>query len=278
MSLQDLIISIISSATVSVAIVGTLTWLFREWISTRLKSSIQHEYDQKLEAHKARLKAENEVALLELKATIEREAALHAAARSSYSEGQKVAIERKLNAFDKLWDVVMKFRNGLPAILTFVDILTVDQYIQIGSNETLRALASELSQEKITGIATDFFGSIEIVRPYVGEYTWAIFYSYQAIILRMLLLLHWGLSDPPKLQWHYDTLIRGLMEAVLSAEEVIEFDKLQFGKVSWLQRNLEAKILSASRKVISGEEFGTDSLRQAKLIQELAAQSLAKTE
>lgn len=34
-----------------------LTWLLRNWISERLKQSIQHEYAQKLETHKAELNA-----------------------------------------------------------------------------------------------------------------------------------------------------------------------------------------------------------------------------
>lgn len=35
-----------------------LTWLLRNWISERLKQSIQHEYAQKLETHKAELNAD----------------------------------------------------------------------------------------------------------------------------------------------------------------------------------------------------------------------------
>ena len=35
-----------------------LTWLLRNWISERLKQSIQHEYAQKLESHKAELNAD----------------------------------------------------------------------------------------------------------------------------------------------------------------------------------------------------------------------------
>jgi hypothetical protein len=46
------------------------------------------------------------------------------------------------------------------------------------------------------------------------------------------------------------------------------FDQLQFGKVSWLQQRLEAKILAAAQKVISGEAFGAESLEQAMLIQQ----------
>ncbi len=49
-------------------------WLTREWISNRLKSAIQHEYDYKLEAHKSQLKAESDVTLERLKNALKTEA------------------------------------------------------------------------------------------------------------------------------------------------------------------------------------------------------------
>lgn len=269
---MDLIANIITSSAVS----GILIWLSREWISARIKASIQHEYDQKLEAHKARLKAENEVALLELRTTIEREAALHTAAYASFSEGQKAAMERRLNSFERLWNTVLKLRNNLPPILTIIDILSIDEYEGFRTHQTFQASAQEFSEEKILSIANSIFGSIEEVRPYVGEYMWAILFSYRAIMFRLLLLLHKGLDDPAKMNWHKDQGMRGLMNVVLTPEELKEFDKTNYAKVSWLQNHLEWKILSESRKVISGEEFGAELLEQAKLIQERISQMQSK--
>ena len=277
MSFQDYIISILSSAVVSGALVGILIWLSREWMSARIKGSIQHEYDQKLEAHKAQLKAENEVAFLELRSAIEREAALHAAAHASFSEGQKAAMERKLNAVDRLWGQVIHLRGSLPPILTFIDVLTVDEYKGTKDHPTFQALSGELSPEKVAGMISKEDAPIENVRPYVGEYMWAIFFSYQAIMLRLLFLLHLGRDDAAKIEWHKDSGVRQLMEAVLRKKEIEEFDAMQFGKVSWLQRQLESKILTASAKVISGEEFGEEALKQARLIQQRAAQLQAET-
>ena len=72
MTIQDLILSIIASATASGILAGILIWLSREWNSTRLKTTIQHEYDQKLEVHKEELKAQSDVALPQLKTGLER--------------------------------------------------------------------------------------------------------------------------------------------------------------------------------------------------------------
>ena len=43
--IEEIVASIISSAVVS----GLVVWLLREWISVRLKNSIKHEYNRKLE-------------------------------------------------------------------------------------------------------------------------------------------------------------------------------------------------------------------------------------
>ena len=268
MTIQDLILSIIASATASGLLAGILIWLSREWISTRLKTTIQHEYDQKLEIHKANLKAQSDLALLKLKTGLEKEATLHAAAHASFAEGQKAAIERKLIAVDELWSQILNLRNNLPPIIGFIDVMTVDEYKSAKDHKTFQALTDELSLEKIISLVNE---KIERVRPYVGEYLWAVFFSYQAIMLRILYLMHLGREDAEKIEWHKDSGTRQLMKAVLTADEITEFDKMKFSKVSWLQRRLEVKVLTAIQKIISREKFGAESLEQAKNIQQRAA-------
>lgn len=77
-----------------------------------------------------------------------------------------------------------------------------------------------------------------------------------------------GLKDAGKIEWHKDSGTRQLLAAVLTEAEVKEFDRQQFGKISWLRKQLDAKFLAAAQKVISGEGFGADSLKQAQVIQQ----------
>ena len=121
--MDALALSILASAGVSGALVSLLIWFSKEWISTRLKISIQHEYDQKLESLKSQLKAQSDVALVELRAAIEQQANLLAGAHSSFAEGQKAAMERKLQAIDTLWGRVLQFRASLPPMLGCIDLL-----------------------------------------------------------------------------------------------------------------------------------------------------------
>lgn len=114
----------------------------------------------------------------------------------------------------------------------------------------------------------DNVGSLERVRPYVGEYLWAIFSTYQVLITRIVLLIQMGEKNPKKLNWHQDSGMRQLLVSSLSAQEIAEFDATKIGKVGWLQRNYESKIFQAMQKVISGQEFGEEALKQAQDMEE----------
>lgn len=49
---------------------AALVFLFRNWISERIKNAIKHEYDEKLETHKAQLKYESDKEIEKLKAQL----------------------------------------------------------------------------------------------------------------------------------------------------------------------------------------------------------------
>jgi hypothetical protein len=50
------ILTIISSVSFSALLAAALIFLTKSWISERIKNAIKHEYDEKLETHKAQLK------------------------------------------------------------------------------------------------------------------------------------------------------------------------------------------------------------------------------
>lgn len=61
MSLSEFSVQLLSSAAVSAFLSGFLIWLTKSWISERLKNSIKNEYDERLETHKAQLKAQADI-------------------------------------------------------------------------------------------------------------------------------------------------------------------------------------------------------------------------
>ena len=263
MTIQDILQSFILPGITSVGVV----WFLREWISARLRQGIQHEYDQKLETHKAQLKTESEKSILELQNEIEKQTTLYETAIASFSEGQKSTMERKLDSVETLWVGVVKLRGVVPPAISVIDVLRYDE-VKIETFNEIKKLMWNIEDYKKKVGSVDFV-SIEKGRPYVGEYLWAIFSCYQLIHLRLpIQLLAPDNIDVTKLKWFTDEIIYQVTRSVLSEDEFVEFNKLEFGKFLWLQRKLEEKILTASRKIISGEEIGPESLKQAEMIQE----------
>jgi len=55
---------------VSIFGTGLFNWILRLWVAERIKNSIKNEYDQKLETHKAVLKAETEIEIEKFKSQL----------------------------------------------------------------------------------------------------------------------------------------------------------------------------------------------------------------
>jgi hypothetical protein len=87
------LIQLITSATVSATICAALVWLSREWISERLKGAIKNEYDQKLETHKAELKARSDVEIERLRSQLSIAAAEHQIRFSGLHEKRADVVE-----------------------------------------------------------------------------------------------------------------------------------------------------------------------------------------
>lgn len=272
--MDPLLMNILFSAVASLLTSGLLTLALREYISTRIKSGIQHDYDRKLETYKAQLKSEQELAILNITTALAREAALHAAAHAAFAEGQKATVERKLNGVDRLWGGIVQFRAGLPPELPLIDVMTVDEYRATKDHPSFQKLAGGLSEDNLKKLSA---GSIEDVRPYVGEYMWAVFSCYQTLLIRISVLFHLATLDPEKIEWYKDAGNQNLLKAVLTPAELAEFDTTTFGKISWLQKRLESKLLAAAQKVISGDTLGKESLEQALLIQQRIDQLPSQT-
>lgn len=59
--MTDFLWTVLASGAVSTLLTGALIFLSKTWITERLKNAIKHEYDAKLESHKAQLQAQNAI-------------------------------------------------------------------------------------------------------------------------------------------------------------------------------------------------------------------------
>src|SRR5262245_1847031 len=101
--------SVVSSAVVSSGAV----FILRNWISEKIKSSIQHEYNEKLETHKAQLKSHSEIATEQLKSQLQIAAAERNIKLTRIFEDQADVIAE---TYSKLMAVVSAFEEYTAAM------------------------------------------------------------------------------------------------------------------------------------------------------------------
>ena len=68
--MSEFVLTLIWSTGCSAALSLALVWLLRTWIGERVRGSIRAEYAEKLESHKAILKAQGDVELEKLRSTL----------------------------------------------------------------------------------------------------------------------------------------------------------------------------------------------------------------
>lgn len=92
--MSPFVIQLISSAAASSILAAAIVWLSKSWISERLKNAIRHEYDQKLETHKAQLHAQSSIEMERLRAQLNISASEHAFRFERLHERRAAAIAR----------------------------------------------------------------------------------------------------------------------------------------------------------------------------------------
>lgn len=243
MELLKFITETLTSAVTGGILIGILAWLFRSWITERLKNAIKHEYDRDIEAYRAAL----------------------ASAYSATAEGQKAAIDARFKAFDRIWKAILTLRNNVGFITTFLDILTVDEYKDIKNHQDFIKMVGELDENKLQKMSPD--PQIEETRPYVGEVVWSLFYAYKAINIRIVFLAwSYAHTDEEKIYWYRDEVTLSLLRIALTKEEMEKFESLKLGKIDYFRKVIEGKLLKAWRKLLSGVEFREEALQHAQSI------------
>jgi hypothetical protein len=154
---------LIASAGVSATLSSFLIWITRSWLSERLSQSIRSEYNQKLETHKAQLKASSDVEIERLRSQLSISATEHQVRYTKMHEARAEAIAETysllkelyiclddyIKVFEPAGDVVreqrrerayealIKFKSYYPAKLIFLPSDVADHLAEIDRELTM---------------------------------------------------------------------------------------------------------------------------------------------
>lgn len=255
--------TVLGSAGVTSALLIALSFLFRTWISERLKSSIKHDYDKRLAELSAELEVRSQSHLGKLRAEVDRQAEKLRISAASFSEVQKATISRKVEAVDVLWLTIIQTREAFPSAVTLTDILTNDELSRIHTDRDLARFSTGLKGLDRSIWMDVGFKEAQAVRPHLGEYIWAIYVTYRSILIRSIFLIGMGLKTPSKTLWFQDPNILAFVASAFGKDKAAEFQGLDHSRYQWLSHHFDTLLFQAIETLLTGQGFSRAALAQA---------------
>jgi len=242
------------------SLLAVVLWLLRSVISTRLRASVQHEFDQKVETLKANLRKSEESFRADLRFKESQIEALRSGALSGLASRQAALDARRIQAVEQLWAAVQAL-GPAKSVSANVAILKFEGAAKASAEnpqarEMFAMLGGPADPHKI------HTGEAEKARPFISEMAWAVFSAYRAILSVAMIkmqLLKSGLDMPDIVD---EEGVRRLIITVLphQAEFVKNHDT---GAYHYLLDELESLLLQELRRVLHGAESDRETIKQA---------------
>jgi hypothetical protein len=155
------------------ALLAIVLYLSRAVIMMRLKNSVQHEFDRKLEMLRTDLHNSEESFRADLRSKENQIAALHSGAMSGLMSRQAALAKRRLQAVDQLWLALTSLAPQRATAETVALFKFEAAAEEAAKNPRLRemfkSIGAPFEQQKMTG------NEAAKARPFVSPLAWAFF-------------------------------------------------------------------------------------------------------
>lgn len=272
------ILNLFTSVTAGGVAGGLIIYLSRTWLSERLKNSIAHEYQIKLEGHKAELKAEQELAIEKIKLASEKERAIRSSAQELLLASRQASHDSRIEAVKSLWGSFLELKKNVPSYISIADLLNDKELKQFIDHPPLAKLIDDISIETINNFINSTSGKTEDIRPFIGELLYSYFFTYRAFVGSIMYGFLDGKEKGETTPWYKVERTLNMLNQALGEEVVSNLIKNNSSNFSNIQSEFEKRIIEHSAKIISGEESATFGLEQASLINKKAAELLASSQ
>lgn len=233
------------------ALLAAALWLARNMILARLSSSVQHEFDVRIENLRSDMRKKEEEFAAELRRRDETIAAVRAAGLDALSDSRSVLSKRRVEAVDQLLRSTKMLWSGVMAV-NYIAIIKMDAVSQeLERNPNLARVFKALDTVSDAFLKEIKTSEAPFARPYVSEASWALYSAYQAIIvscvsqLRML-----GLGFPPE-KFIDSTKLKTMLKEVLP-ENAAFIDEHGTGSYQLLLQELDRKLNESLRADAEG--------------------------
>jgi hypothetical protein len=270
MTIVDWIPAITTSGLLAMAL-----WLARNLIITRLTSSVQHEFNTKLETIRAQLRESEERLRADLRAKEAEIATLRSGAITAMASRQMAVDKRRLDAVDQLWAAVQAL-SPAKALTTMMGVVKFDTAAEKAKNDprvrhVFEAMGGGFDLNKL-----DLSGAAK-ARPFVSPMAWATYSALAATVSYAVMqwqVLKSGLGADAIIS--HDTISK-LIKAVLPHYGDF-LDKFGAGGYYLVIEQLEAKLLQELQAMLAGSDADKASVERAAEILRRSQEVLAQAQ
>ncbi len=241
-------LTIFLSGLTSSSLLGVVIFLARNLLIVRLKSAVNHEYDEKIEKIKADLRLkESEIQLLQ------------SGVLSGVVNRQRVLYERRVIAAEELWDNVLALA---PAKITstYVSVVKYDELLKLEKSDpkvqemfTMLDANSDRSYFQIQSALK--------VRPFLSELAWALFSAYSTILSIAIIRMEAIKLGIDKDFTDNESVLKIVKIALPHQMDYI--NKYGVSGLHYLLEELELSILRELRRVLDGKDSDDESIKRA---------------
>ena len=247
-------------AFASTSLFAVILWLCRNWISTRLTYSIQHEYNSDIEKLRADLKKSEERFKLELQAKEAQIESIRHGALSGLERRHSLLFERRLKAVEELWKAVTELQ---PAKLTceLMGIIKFEEAAKHAAKDPkTRLLFESVDIGKFDLTKADIKGA-RLSRPFLSPMAWAYYSAYTSIIVYAKMQIE-ALKRGVDSKYFDEEPSKKLVKTALPHYNDL-IDKYGTAAYHLFLDELENKILDEIGITLKGDEWSKESIKQA---------------
>jgi hypothetical protein len=247
-------------ALTTTGLLAAALWLGREMISTRLTKSVQHDFDKKIEAVKADLRASEERFKAQLREKEAEIAALRSGALTVLASRHADLDKRRLEAVDQLWS---SFNALAPAraIAANMAVINFESAAKEAERNPKARQFFEMIGHGFDMNAIDLTGAAK-ARPFLSPMAWAVYAAIKAVTFHSVVRLQILKGGLGMTDFADNNAIQKLVVAALPHySEYLE--KNGPSVYYYVLEALEAKLLSELQSMLSGTESDKASVQQA---------------
>ena len=260
----------VPSVTVS-ALIGGVVYLSRNLIITRLKSAVEHEYNQKLRVLESELR-QTEISLNEkMKEESIKLEGLRTGALGNISKRQDIRFDKRVQATEVIWNTVVEARK-FHTLSASIQNLNIQALIEKIKTDPRYAKPFQMLSQNTPIEDLAFLTNAHRVRPHVSILVWSYYAAYEAILTRAILVVIVIKDGLSKEFLGDDSKVKSLLKLALP-EFSENIEKVNSNNSFIYLEHLESKLLQAIQEYdLRGIDLDDETINRSKSVIDLSKQ------